>query len=83
MIFHAPNTFKPVSQIGAINNMSSTVLYFNTVVYSMRSCPKTRVLSLKKCPQYISGHCPKTQAISISFLTLYFRALCQNPSFIF
>ena len=44
---HAPNTFKPVSDIGAMNNTRSTVLNFKNVVYSMRSCPKTQALSLK------------------------------------
>ena len=44
---HAPNMFKPVSHIGAMNNTSSTVLNFKIVVYSIRSCPKTQALSLK------------------------------------
>ena len=39
--FHAPNTFKPVIHITAMNNTSSTVLNFKNVVYSMRSYPKT------------------------------------------
>ena len=44
---HAPNTFKPVSHIGAMNITSSAVLNFKNVVYSMHSCPRTQALSLK------------------------------------
>ena len=36
---HAPNRFKPVSHIGAMNKTSSTVLNFKNVVYIVRSCP--------------------------------------------
>ena len=62
---HTPNTFKPVSHIGAMNNTSSTSLNFKNVVYSMRSCPKTQALSLKVFYHYISVHCPKTEALSL------------------
>ena len=43
---YAPNTFKPVCHIGAMNNTSSTVLDCKNVVYSMCTCPKTKALSL-------------------------------------
>ena len=77
---HAPNTFKPVSHIGAMNNTSSTVLNFKNVVYSMRSCPKTQALSLKVLYHYISVHCPKTQALSLKvFLTIIFPYIVPNP----
>ena len=66
-----------------MNNTSSVVLNFKNVVYSMRSCPKTQALSLKVFYHYISVHCPKTQALPLKvFLSLYFRTLSQNPSFI-
>ena len=62
----APNTFKPVSHIGAMNNTSSTVLNFKNVVYRMRPCPKTQALSLKVFfTIIISVHCPKTQDLSL------------------
>ena len=62
---HAPNTFKPVSHIGVMNNTSSTVLNFTKVVYSMRLCPKTQALSLNVVYHYVSVHYPKTQALSL------------------
>ena len=40
-------TFKPLCHTSAMINAISTVLNFKTVVYSMRSCPKTQALSLK------------------------------------
>ena len=59
---HAPNTFKPASHIGVMNNTSYTVLNFTNAVYSMRSYPETQTLSLKAFKHYISVHCPKTRA---------------------
>ena len=47
VFLYAPNTFKPVSQISAMTNTSSTLLNSKNVFYSMRSCPKTQALSLK------------------------------------
>ena len=76
---HAPNTFKPVSHIGAMNNTSSSVLNFKNVVYSMRSCPKTQVLSLKVFYHYIFVHCPKTQALSLKFFTIIFSYIVPKP----
>ena len=80
---HAPNTFKPVTHIGAMNNTSSTLLNFKNVVYSMRSCPKTQAL-IFQCflPLYFRTLSQNPRFTSKSFLPLYFRALSQNPSFI-
>ena len=75
---HAPNTFKPVSHIGAMNNTSSTVLNFKNVVYSMRSCPKTQALSLKVFHYYISVHCPQTQASSPYVFTIIISVHCPK-----
>ena len=71
---HAPNTFKPVSHIGVMNNTSSTVLNFTNVVYSMRSLPKTQALSLNVfIPLCFRTLSQNPSFISISFLSLYFR----------
>ena len=79
---HAPNTFKPVSHIGTMNNTSSTVLNFKNVVHSMRSCPKTQALSLKGFYHNISVHRPKPKLYLYKFLTIIFPYIVQNPSFI-
>ena len=68
VFFHAPNTFEPVIQTGAMNSMSSTVLYFNTVVYSTRSCPKTKVVSLtKNVPNIFPDIVPKPKLYLYKF----------------
>ena len=75
---HAPNTFKPVSHIGVMNNASSTVLNFTNVVYSMRLCPKTQALSQTIFYLYISVHYPKTQALSLKSFYHYFSVHCPK-----
>ena len=44
---HAPNTFKPVNHIDAMNKKSSTVLNFKTLFTAYVHVPKTQALSLK------------------------------------
>ena len=78
---HAPNTFKPVSHIGAMNNTSSTVLSFKNVVYSMRSGPKPKRYLEKFFFNIIFPYIvPKPKLYLYKFLPLYFRTLSRNPS---
>ena len=78
IIFFAPNTFQPVSHIGVLNNTSSTVINFTNVVYSMRSYPKTQVLSLKVFYHCIYIHCAKAQALSLKGFYGYISVHCPE-----
>ena len=76
--FQAPNTFKPVSHVGAMNNTSSIKFQKRGLQHAFMSQNQSFVcISFYR---YISVHCPKTQALSLKFLPLYFRTLSQNPS---
>ena len=83
---YAPNTFKPVSHIGAINNTSSTVLNLKKkrgLLHAFRS-QNSSFISKSFFYHHISVNFPKTQAFYLyAFLPLYFRTLSQNLSFIF
>ena len=79
-LLHAPNTFKLVSDIGAMNNTSSTVLNFKTWFTACVHVPKTQALSLKVFYHYVSAHCPKTQTLSLkSFFTDIFPYIVLKP----
>ena len=76
---HAPNTFKLVSHIGAMNNTSSTVLKSQNVVYSMRSCPKTQALSQKVFTIIFAYIVPKPKLYLYKFFTILFPYIAPNP----
>ena len=81
---HAPNTFKPVSHIGAINNTSCAVLNFKNVVYSMRSCPKTQALALKVfLPLYYRTLSQNPSFISKRFFHRYISVHCPKTQALF
>ena len=63
--FQAPNTFKPVSHISAMNNTSSIKFKKRVLQHAFMSQNQSFVcISFYR---YISVHCPKTQALSLVF----------------
>ena len=98
VFFQAPNTFKPVCHLGAMNNTSSTVLNFQKrgLQHAFMSQNQS-FISIIFLPLYFRNFSQNSSCIvfyhyisvhysksfiSKSFLTLYFSTLSQNPSFI-
>ena len=77
---HAPNTFKPVSYIGDMNNTSSTVLNLKKkrgLQHAFMS-QNPSFISKSFFYHYISVHCPKTQALYLLGFFPYISVHCPK-----
>ena len=79
VFLHAPNTFKPVSHIGSMNNTSSTVLNFKTWFTACVHVPKPKLYLYKFFNIIFPYIVPKPKLYLYKFFNIIFPYIVRKP----